>query len=247
MDWQAGALQSVLFQHQLHGTPDALQAWTRVFGTSPQSFSQATPGAPSSSQAAGVSGMYQVTIVTQPGRTEFTLSSVPSETDPMPLLEQVDAGLMALKGYVLKLMGNQSLARLSIVLQLVKPQKSAREAAAEVCRSAKLESVPDSATDLEFMLNVRRQLKTVSNVEMNRLCKWSAQFQQFIQLQVRPDGISVPAIMQQFHFAGWMIDVNTVPRNMPFAAAEAIQVLDELIEEAQHIRAGGYDAVAGLS
>jgi len=245
VSWQALSLQCVLFSQAQAGLPDALQPWMQLFGAPPLSYQQGPPGGPPQSQATGVVGVYQVIIIAQLGRLEAALSVAPTAGVAFPAIEDIGTGLITLREHAHKLIGlKEGLSRLALLVHLVKQTGSAKASNEDVCRNVKLPSLPDNATDVEFALNVRRPLPVSNNLEINRVCRWSSQVHQLFQVQVRPDGVSQSARVNEMHMSSLQLDLNTVPMEAPLPPAVTLQVFDALVDEAKALIFEGYDRLA---
>lgn len=246
MPWQAGALQAVLFLEQtgVPAAPDALQPWLQVFRVSPQSYQQNPPGGPLVAQASGTLGNFQAALQAQPGRFDLTLTPLNTPGAELPLIADVASALEVLTLHAHRLIEGKAVVRAACVLQLAQRVGSPEEGVSLVKTHVPLEAVPANATEIEIAFNIRKRLRSIDGLEMNRLCRWNTGIQQLFQVQINLDGTSRAVASNAINIVGFSVDVNSVPQSTPFEVSRTVLVFDELVDEARRIMMEGYEGLS---
>lgn len=251
MTWSADWLSCVFFSSQSVGAADALQDWHRVFGgATPQRYQQ-NPHPAGSSQAMGIVGSYQVVIGAQPGRTELTLLPPPNDQTSQiaanpellaPSITNVEHALDTLRGHASRFVAGQNAMRVALVANLSEKTSDQAAAVALFKRVTSLEWLPEGASDLLFGFNTILEFSVASTkVQINRLRRWGTVTQK-IGIFTLQTALGAPNLMQpvDVHAAFLNIDLNTVPRLVPFADSESDLLFDNLITEAKRIISEGH-------
>ena len=139
------------------------------------------------------------------------------------------------------------LYRLAFVTQLTKDAETLAQANKEAAELVSLTGTPADATDFTFILNIRKSLKQSGSI--NRICRWQALEKQLVQVQMNPQGGTLPLSMQPGFLptisqpsVNLNIDINTADHQSIGNSREAQAIIEEMIAESELIRNGGYNA-----
>lgn len=238
MEWAADSISVISFSAP--SASDTLQAWTRLFGVSPNSFQQNPVGTPPGSQASGQIGEYQFALNVQPGRKELMVNPAQSQTDGIPEIEDVKAALAALLPFGNRMIGEDQPTRLALVLNLSKAVTDSEAARKEFQNLTGVTTVPQGAMDLNFSINVRKP--SSFGQELNRLCRWGSGSKQLFLMQMGPGGLAPNNfVVKEYPIISLQLDLNTVPTGSIIGSEAAQSILIELSKEADQLMAGGYD------
>lgn len=242
MTWSLQNITCVVFTPPVPVPPPAHQVWSQVTGQQPAQFQQ-NPGGPGSAAQGPFDG-FMLTAGTQPGRFEVSLHPIGDATSgsELPFLADIDGAVAKILELGSKLAAGDNPLRVAVVANCAQPGASQEEAIARFKQNAKLSNLPASASDLSFAMNVRKKLGG-AGWEMNRLCNWGLGQLQFMQFQIQ-SGMQAPQVITTSHLATMVVDVNTVPRNIPLGPTQAVSALQALADEAKLIIAQGYDRLA---
>ena len=251
MDWSADSMSCVTFtQQQSPGTvvPDTLQAWQRVFSTSPQSFNQL----PGGSQASGIVGSHLAAITAQLGRTELALHPVPPSPDAQlqvagispfpPSTADVEGMLQVLSAYGRAFATLNAITRVAVLVNLSKQASDPSQASEEFERHTRIQT-PVGSSDLTFTYNLPGKL--IGGGGMNRIRRWStathqAFLMQMMQVNAGPVAPATP-ILHTTYATLFQIDVNTAPQQTNLPNGEIVKIFDELVSEARSLMSGQHD------
>lgn len=228
MSWSADSVDCVVFVPPVPGAvPDALQPWLRVFTAPPRLYQGPVAGLGPGpvAQAGGTVGDYTATITAQLGRLELKLSAgvppregqigFPIHQGSPPVIEDVLPALEALNSYAEQLVVGCNPARIGLVLNLSRMEKSAREAVASFQTSLPIsEQLPESATDLSFALNLPLTvaLSDSTSSVVNRLCRWSVARRQLMMFTIMGGVTAIPVLTMNESFASTLqVDINSTP------------------------------------
>lgn len=249
MNWLADSLHCVVFSQPTMAVPDALQPWLRLFGSAPQSYQQNLQGAVFGSMSSGTIGQYQISIAAQPGRMELAILPIPypAPDASLPVIRDIATAFAVLQGYSDTLLETGGAIRVALILNLSGQTADAETAKEKFKQSIHYENLPTGATDLSFALNIRTPISlpthTATGLEMNRVCRWGTSMHQLVQVQVGVGG-PAPTVVKETHVVTLQLDLNTIPRQVPFLIDEARAVFAALVAEARHLISEGYDRLA---
>lgn len=249
--WKALVGRVTLFPASV--PPPALELFRLVWGGDPDSFQkQANPLLPMVAQGKR-DGMMAI-CSTNPARVDFTLAPAPGEEIPdmsLALIEDLShlqTELLRIIEFIGRGAVSESVPRVAVSMQFVKPEASSVEANKTLTRI-----IPDQyrmgLTDEEefiFQINRLKTSRELPDIKMNFITKWSVERFQVLALSFLLAGSRVPAPQgvppgqQQsatFLAASVLFDNNNVPASIPLTAAQQSSLLLEgfrAIEEEQH-------------
>lgn len=256
MDWLANSIHFVLFTVPKPGVSDAIQPWQRLFGVPPEQYQQHPQGAQFGGTAMGTVGDYQMHVIVSPQRLELaimpkqnpSISNINGEISP-PSLTDLDSAFGAFTQYALKMLIEEGVYRLAVLLNLSLPTTSATSAAAKFYEFSRIKGLPDQASDLSLTVNVPRKVENIS-MEINRVCRWATGIGQMVQVNFT--GTMALPTVHQTHAALLNIDVNTAVRQTAatpnvLKSGDRERILVELVSEAKQIMWSGYDRLASIN
>lgn len=247
MKWSVESYQLAFF-HAPQMSHDAFQVWLSLFETTPDTYQRNPDPSQRGAQAGGMVAGYQWMVQTALGRTDLFVHGTPDgdpEMNPssmsFPVMKQDEAAkdLLTAKGSTLQ-MDHLGVTRLAFVSQLFVDTSSQEESNRLFCELSNTAPTVDGATDLTFIINVRKSLAD-SGVQINRLCRWQTVEKQLIAIPINGPGTSLPTITQKA--VSLNIDINTVPQQAPFKVGEVPKMIAEIIAESQRVRAEGFNAL----
>jgi hypothetical protein len=204
------------------------------------------PANPSFSTATGRAGTLVFDVTSSPGRIDYFVR--PFELDPtsleLPTIADVVEQINKVSQRATAV--SQSISdvnRVALIVNLIKKTETIAEANAAVAAAfGGLAGIP-VASDLVLQLNARRKFKTVDDLQMNRLLRFSAAG--FQRMAIAAGGSQPLPLSEEIFAASEMIDVNTVPGIRIFTNPELVTIWGELRDEALRLRAA--NGVEGLS
>ena len=242
MTWQVQNLLGVVFTPPAPSAADALKLWTKIVGEGPDQFNRHAPG----STAVGLFEGDTLTITTQPGRIDVTLSPPDGDPNLPPVYDDFDGPLSRLRRLGQFVAREENPIRVAVVANCVKFVPTSADAVAVFVENTHLPGLPPHAMDLNFAMNVRKRLGA-AGWEMNRVVRWgTAKFQMF-QFAMGGASMQVPQVHSERELATMMIDVNSVARGaLPIGGKQASSAFEEFELEVRSLISGGYDALINV-
>jgi hypothetical protein len=167
------AVESVQFAFFLStptGTKSAVEAARDLFPNRfPNAFNEVGPG---QSVASFTDPAHHITVASVPGRHDLVIQRNTGERPPGSLPVDTDF----VQNEYLPILGSFAqkvfAARLAIVIKANKPAKTRAEAVSYFQQAVPGVLVPSGTTEVDFKVNVPRQLRASPGREMNRLHRW---------------------------------------------------------------------------
>lgn len=238
MQWRAESLRSVIYGHPTGTVPDALGAWSKIIGTSPDSSQRFPVGPVSHSQATGAVDSFNVSIGSQLARLEIMVGPKVTPGGPPDDIVDVEAGAKLIRDLTRRAAESLAVGRLAYVHQLLQAVPDTPSAVDLLVQLVPGLPLSRDAEDAIFQMN-RPKAIAFSPGAMNRLCKWASVKQQIIEVQISGSQ-NQPFVVHERHVAQFMVDVSTLPMAAPMEQGEVVPALDLLAEEVDALAAGGY-------
>lgn len=244
MAFSADAVQGVCFIEPSSRPDDALRMWSAVFPNGgPEGFQRVANSPTLLSFANGEQGGFFCSLNVQVGRIDIVLNrrnpqTLISVNEGPPRIENIKEAVDFLALHLQNATTHQKVMRIGIVLDLTMDSVLGAEAEAMRSQLAHLH-IPQNATDVQFQMNVRKQLECQPNLAMNRLCAWSSGQAGFFQ--ITPTG---PVAGQLRPVITMKVDVNTAPEGR-LASTSIPMAIKELAHEALRLHIKGLDGLWG--
>jgi hypothetical protein len=177
----------------------------------------------------------QVNLAAASGRYDLIVGPADAGGGVLPLMPSLDEPLQFGVQHAALLGKGLVLSRAAIVVTLVKVVDSPSAVTSVIGSLLPSLSLPTSAQDINFQLNVRQN---VPGGTINRLCRWSSSQFHFVGMQIGPGG-PMPVVSAITNGVSFVIDVNTVPEMFVITSVDAI--LAELAAQTKILMSGGYD------
>lgn len=243
MDWAAESLQLVLFLEPAVPDPDAFSLWTQALKMRPTFFQQ-IPDMGGSIASSNV-GEYHLFLSVSPLRIEITVAAKQynQPSDKPPVIYDISPGFLLLDEINSKLSVDYKSSRMALIASLSRFYATQAEAIADFQMNTPTQNIPLSASNLEFVVNVRRFLHLVESqhVEINRLCRWGLGLSQMMQIQAIADGSPQnPSVLKSVSRSTLILDLNTVVADRNYKDASKPETFSNLVSEAEAIIQQGY-------
>jgi hypothetical protein len=221
-DWGVQTLQAVWFVQQQ--PPEISGFFEQLTGGKPDNLQQISLG---TAIATGSKGTLNFQVQVQPGRVDFFENPTPTPQDSFPLRVDYETSL---KEFSARIENAGSLVRSSIRLALVANMMSRStniiEANREINRIVGVNLPFEDGHDFMLQLNRRRPLRSLPDVLLNRLCRWSTT--SFQQVKITPPE---QPVIEMIDFAAFAADLNTIPSSIVFSSADQSPIWKEIAEE----------------
>jgi hypothetical protein len=241
MAWRAQGIRFVLYPAPGAALPEAFEVWKTVLtGREPETIQRPRAGAPGVTQslAQGTVRELQTTITVQPTRLDLLVGPQdPWGGDRALALKDV---LTPATTYGTKIVDLFAASRLALVFDCFQETDGWAASVAKFRDEVPLNTLPATARETTFVVNVTRELAALPGSTMNRLCKWeTALLQQFLVTGQAGLGAQ-PILGNQRHMLNYQTDLSSEIRNAALEKAVAQATLVELAEETRLLVDQGY-------
>jgi len=244
MNWSGELLKVVVYPAEL--SQDAGELYELVTNSSPDIVARAKLPPPLMSQASGDSDGLGIAVIVQPGRLELVLTNLdpePTQPSPIPLMsaELLNEATSRARAYAKRLHSLGKVHRAAGHAQLVQDADSA-ENATKLVNDIVGNAFPESARDVLFQLNVRREFK--GGGTMNRIVKVGQTSLISVQVNLDVAAQRMPTTRGgQRHLAYMHLDLNSKHEDVAFEAERANEMSEDIWDEIQRIRERGLDVL----
>jgi hypothetical protein len=224
--WSADHLRASLFSNALWPI-SADVIFSEVFGYPPE-----TTIKKAASNEVSATGNWEGLIIEVKSafnRLDFTVTSTPSESEPLPFIKEVQPTLMKLTSTISKWASSQpqELVRIAIGCNAFLQAQNVEDSYSKLKSLIQVIEVDvDRFKEFRFQVNLPITSSISNDISINRLSHWSS-----IGLRAALIGIDSPNYFNETHYVSCSLDVNTSAERTYPINRESIEKLTEELSQ----------------
>lgn len=235
VSWSSQSVRSVVFSSELNNVL-ANELYVRAFNQQPSGYQSAGPTAPfPSSQATGHEREGLAGLQVNSGRADISIvPNQPVKPGTLPVLLDLGGSMDLIQKASTRLCkGLTKVNQLALIVDFVQPAEDSASASALLTSVLPFTIPVESTIDFLLQYTKRDELKSVNNLKINIVARWSTSVAE--QFVFGPNAVQ-PS--QKIPVASLLLDVNTLQEVAEIESAQAEAIFRGMREKIDAFRRG---------